>query len=185
MDIGIAQRPARGEEVCGDGFAVARLADAALICVIDGLGHGAEAHVAAEMARRAALAHAHLDLPGLAAMIDRELVGTRGAALGLVRLSVELELVCGAIGNVEISGGGTLRLHSFSTPGIVGRKAPRLRVGRSLLTPGDRVFVYTDGVSRRFKASAFAALSAQPAAEAILAGHGAMHDDATCVVIDC
>ena len=48
IQVGIAQRPANGEVVCGDHCAVVAEGAVTLIAVADGLGHGPHAATAAQ-----------------------------------------------------------------------------------------------------------------------------------------
>lgn len=87
-EIGAVCVPYPGEEVCGDGWQAQADQSGLTLALADGLGHGAEAHVAAAAAldvlrRRAGLAPA-----ALMELSHAALRPTRGAALALVRIDL-------------------------------------------------------------------------------------------------
>ncbi|MCX5540910.1 SpoIIE family protein phosphatase [Paraburkholderia sp. CNPSo 3076] len=87
-EIGGVCVPHPGEEVCGDGWQAQVDQSGLTLALADGLGHGAEAHVAAVAAldvlrRRAGLAPA-----ALMELSHAALRHTRGAALALVRIDL-------------------------------------------------------------------------------------------------
>ena len=65
LDWAVAGRPLPGEDVSGDLAACMPVGDGALLATIDGLGHGAEAAKAAEIARDTIAAHSTEPLAGL------------------------------------------------------------------------------------------------------------------------
>ncbi|RQN38910.1 ATP-binding protein [Paraburkholderia tropica] len=107
-EIGGVCVPYPGEEVCGDGWRAQADQHGFTVAVADGLGHGAEAHVAATAAldtlrRRAGLAPA-----ALMALADAALRPTRGAALALARFDLARSMVsfCGT-GNISAAAFGS------------------------------------------------------------------------------
>src|SRR5258706_554983 len=79
MDWGAAARALAGEKESGDRLLVKRMGSGALLAAADGLGHGAEAAKAAELAIRTAEAHALRPLPEIVEACHRVLLRTRGA----------------------------------------------------------------------------------------------------------
>ncbi len=118
-----------------------------LLAIIDGLGHGPEAAIAAQAAMDLLAAHASLPLADLFARLDARLVGTRGAAIGLVQLHGH-HLRHAGVGNTRAlhrRGDAVARLPSQN--GIVGGGAPaRLAVNELDLERGDWLLLYTDGI---------------------------------------
>lgn len=185
MQTAVSQRCAAGESLCGDGWAVVEAADATLLAVIDGLGHGPEAHQAAQAARATIERRGGLELEPLVAELGAALRDSRGACLGLARVDHRLARVrCAIVGNVEIVGLGRAPIRPLPSPGIVGRALRKLRVCEALVSPGDRLFLYSDGISRRVELARYGRLGAQLAAEAVVRDFGVAHDDATCLVAD-
>ena len=118
-----------------------------LLAIIDGLGHGPEAAIAAQAAMDLLAAHAALPLAELFVRLDARLVSTRGAAIGLVQVHGQ-RLRHAGVGNTRAlhrRGEAVARLPSQN--GIVGGGVPaRLVVNELDLAPGDWLLLYTDGI---------------------------------------
>lgn len=147
-----AGRPASGEGVSGDRHVVCGGPRSALIAVIDGLGHGAEAADAA--ARAAEVVVRAAESPHLASIFHAchdELARTRGAVMSLARAS-DGRLDWLAVGNVEglvvrgplAAGGKRQRLSGAG--GVVGHALPSLHPSTLPLHVGDLVVLATDGL---------------------------------------
>ena len=78
VDYGIATRPFPGELESGDLYAVITSPYGAIIAVVDGLGHGYEAALAAKVAINTVTAQAHLPLVQVVKACHEALVRTRG-----------------------------------------------------------------------------------------------------------
>ncbi|MBI4861829.1 MAG: SpoIIE family protein phosphatase [Candidatus Riflebacteria bacterium] len=182
----MSQRTAVGESVCGDGYVVVRAPSSSLIAVIDGLGHGPAAHEAARKACEIVLECQRLSLADLLHALGIGLASTRGACLALVRIHTDRDRVAAlAVGNVEVVGITKHPISMVPGRGIVGRPRVVARPAESSLTGGDRLVVFTDGISRRVNVRKYLHLPAQRAADSMLREHGVSHDDATCLVADC
>ena len=72
-------------------------------------------------------------------------------------------------------------LSARTTPGIVGQGVRKVRVWEYPLAEGDLFALMSDGISTRFNLDELAHLAPQPLADAILAAHHKVHDDACCV----
>lgn len=185
MRTGAFQRCAQGERVCGDDWAVVRTPGGWLLAVIDGLGHGQKAREAALGAHAALERCAGLELRPMVAQINMDLRASRGACLGLARVDADLRRVCCVIvGNVEIAGISQAPIRPLPSPGIVGREIRKLRVFEGTVSAGDRLFLYSDGISRKVDLSRYRGLDPSEAAEAVVCEFGQAHDDATCLVAD-
>jgi anti-sigma regulatory factor (Ser/Thr protein kinase) len=144
---GAVMLPMAGQEECGDGWVVT--ADG-LVVVIDGLGHGPEASLAARRAEEVALAAGpHDDPRALIEAMHRALRGTRGAVVMAVRLE-EGRLRFAGVGNIAATVLGidrTAGLHS--TWGVVGGST--IAGAGSFETAwatGDVLLLHSDGVSK-------------------------------------
>jgi phosphoserine phosphatase RsbX len=187
VEIGVAQHIAAGQTVCGDGHVTVIDEASCLIGVIDGLGHGAEAHMAAVAARTCIESNSSLSLRELFSAAAEALSATRGACIGLVHLAFERpQIQCAAVGNIEIMAVSKAPIRPFPSRGIVGRRGQfGVQTFKYPLAAGDRVAIFTDGISRRrLDLYAYAGSSPQQAADMILREHGIARDDATCVVFD-
>ncbi|MGC4122530.1 MAG: SpoIIE family protein phosphatase [Myxococcales bacterium] len=183
MLTAVCQRCAVGERVCGDDWAVVQAGAAWLLAVIDGLGHGPQAQHAAALARQALQRSPDLPLDQLVGEMGRALKSSRGACVGLARVDPETrKLSCVIVGNVEIAGDGHVR--PVPSPGIVGREIRKLRVFEGPFARGDRLYLYSDGISRKVQLTKYRALVPQQAANAVVREFGQSHDDATCLVAE-
>jgi negative regulator of sigma-B (phosphoserine phosphatase) len=185
LDLTIAHltRPCAGEQVNGDAIVVRREPEATLVTVVDALGHGPDA---ASAAGRATAYLADAPLSGTASEIvdglHTALGGTRGAA-ALVCLLRGSVLRTSGIGNVELrSLSGTVGVPL--TPGILGRRVRRLVEYNARLAPGERLALFSDGISARMSLQDHRDLPARAACEEILRCHGRAHDDASVVIVD-
>lgn len=182
--VGSAQRTLAGQISCGDQHVFVPLSRGALICLADGLGHGAEAHLAAAKACQCVRDHAEEPIEALMRRLDGELAATRGAAVSLVSLHPEdARLRFAGIGNVELRSISLSRISPPTTPGIVGQGLHRVRVWEYPLAEGDLMALMSDGISSRFELEDFAHLEPQALADALIASHHKKHDDACCVVV--
>ena len=179
LDVAQRWRPAQGEQACGDwaGHWSAGPEGPHWLVLIDGLGHGPLARVAAEAAQ-AALWSALAQDPGwrgrpgaLLATLGPQLAGTRGAAVALACLH-QGHLWHAGIGNVRSRWWHAGQWHSLpSAWGILGAPAPR---GQRLqgapadtsmsVAAGDGLLMFSDGLAENLRVSVLpAAWQAEPA----------------------
>jgi serine phosphatase RsbU (regulator of sigma subunit) len=176
------------EEESGDVHVFAELEAGALVAVIDGLGHGFEAAVAARAAARILESFA---AEPLAALVDRcheALRQTRGAVMSLAAFDARASRMTWAgIGNVEgvllRAGAPAARRETITLRGgIVGYQLPALRTSTLSLSPGDTLFLATDGIRDVFTEELPSPATPQQLADAILARHSRGSDDALVLV---
>jgi serine phosphatase RsbU (regulator of sigma subunit) len=186
--IAVAERPYPGEEASGDAWRVDRDGDTWRIAMIDGLGHGPQAAVAAVAASDALAAHPSMS-PDVAIQACHEaLKGTRGAALLVIQIDLPTsQLTFAGVGNVEaqIWQRGVTQ-HLVSDRGIVGSTLPRIRPLTVSLEADWLLLVYTDGIRDRFEIPELqqSAPDRDALAQAILAGWSRKTDDATILVAE-
>lgn len=192
VNWGVAGSPIAAESASGDLCAVFTPADRALIAVVDGSGHGAEAAAAAQLARGVIDAYPRESPVALILRCHERLRGTRGAAMTLASLNLlDRTMTWLGIGNVEAvlchtppktnEGASTERVLLRS--GVVGyRLPPRLKAEVLPLKHLDTLIIATDGVRPEFAEEC--ALSGEPkvVATRLLAQYGRQHDDALVVV---
>jgi hypothetical protein len=134
---------------CGDAAAWHPLPETGggLLAIIDGLGHGAEAARAAQAALQVLAAQPGLPLPQLLALLDAQLAGLRGAAVGLLRVRPGA-LEHAGIGNtraMRLRAGQLARLGSQN--GIVGGGLPQpVQINQLDLQASDWLLLFTDGL---------------------------------------
>ncbi len=176
--------PREGERQCGD-LALVRDADGAtLLAVIDALGHGPHAAAAAALAADH-LSAAALD-QGLTALVEglhAALRGSRGAAAMIVLLAPDGRLQGCGVGNVELRTVGS-RVPAVLTPGVLGASINRLRTFEGRVAAGDRLVIFSDGLSSRMELDRVRGLAPGAACDALMAQYRRPHDDSTVLITD-
>ena len=192
LDWGVALQAQPGQVECGDAWVIEPIADGFLVAVIDGLGHGAAAAIAAQRAVETIKRSASQPIEMVVSVCHQALLGSRGAAISMARIDTGGEsLTWVGVGNVE---GLVLNPVAFSPPvwqsealvargGVVGYELPPLRPATLPFKPGSFLVFATDGVKPRFAAEMRTGRQAQQAADHILAGYGRGTDDALVMVI--
>ncbi len=175
--------PKEGEKANGDAAMVRRADDDVLIAVIDALGHGEKA------AEVSVAALAYLDrapiAKGLRSMVEGlhdSLRGSRGAAAMLLLVHHHRLEGCG-VGNVGLRS-YRARVPAMLTPGVLGGSMNRLRLFQAEVAPGDRIILYSDGISTRFDEEGARSGTPLSVCQAIIERHRKPHDDATVLVAD-
>lgn len=158
FDVGAIGFPIETETENGDSWSVQRRGNAVTVMLADGLGHGPDAAAASG----AAVAEFGAVRSGgpleLLAHVNRQISGTRGAAVSVARLDLEAARDGGAVvsagmGNVSIvvvaPDGRTRRLAtSHGTAGARGRPAPTEQ--RHAFPARGVLVLHTDGLSSRW-----------------------------------
>lgn len=189
LDCAIAGSPCAGETISGDRAVLAEFTDGALIAVIDGLGHGAEAAHAAQAAAELLEAHPS-DAPlELVRRCHDALRRTRGVALSLAAIDARRSTMSWiGVGNVEgtllrVGRGELPARESLSTRGgVVGSHLPPLRTHELSIAPGDTLLFTSDGIRGGFHDTIELGASPTQQAESIAATFGKREDD-SCVVV--
>ena len=181
-----AGNPCPGETSSGDGHLVARRPLRTLIAVMDGLGHGPEAHKAATAATAAITEIPDASLPSLFEHCHEALRRTRGVVMTIASIAADGQVEWMGVGNV---GGMVVRSappypHEsvVARAGIVGYRLPSLYQGGARLDAGDLLVMATDGIRNDFVSSLDPALPPHIIASQILEGHSRDYDDALVVV---
>jgi len=155
-----------------------------LVAVVDGLGHGEEAALAARRAGDALAGHEHESVISLVRRCHEACRGTRGVVLSLASFDPgEDTLSWIGVGNVE---GILLRADRQAAPpqetivlrgGVVGYELPLLRASVLSIAPGDTLILATDGIRQGFLSGLDPAGSPQRLADQILEHHAKRTDD--------
>lgn len=154
--IGCACRPPvyalgrrlEGESACGDRVYVSHGPEP-LIAVIDGLGHGQGASMAADAAVCALEASREAPIEESFAAMGRELAGTRGAAVSLARVGAE-SIEWAGVGNVAGRLFSAKTFHLLPTGGTLGMHRRPARVERVPRPHAGLLALWSDGVSDRW-----------------------------------
>jgi hypothetical protein len=189
IEWGVTTRPRAGEAESGDRGLVLPTRDGALLAAVDGLGHGAGAALAADLAIRIVERSAGLPLADVVERCHRSLVRTRGVALSLASWDAKSKsLTWVGVGNVEgvlLQDGAGMRSRPerlLLRSGTVGVRLPGLQTSR-LDVPGSALLVFaTDGIRGAFDQEIPSGGPAQAVADRIMARHCRGTDDALVLV---
>jgi phosphoserine phosphatase RsbX len=188
LDVGVAHLALPGEVKSGDCFHIEQSADRAFIGVIDGLGHGAEAAVAAEAACRTLANSAGQTLNQMLLSCHEQLRGTRGAAMTLLQMDMRARrLEWLGVGNIAAvlihpePTGALTRTELFVRGGVVGVSLPTPAVVSARIVPGDLLVAATDGVDVGFIGAVTRLEPPQRLADRLLERYRNGHDDALIV----
>lgn len=190
FEWGAATLAAPGESECGDHYVVEPHDQGATVALIDALGHGRDAALAARVAAQSLSLH-HRESP--IRMIERchaELRGTRGAAVSVAVLDAPRRtLTWLGIGNVA---GALLSANPRAQPrvavllnqgGVVGYRLPELNASVLTLAVDDTLILTTDGVGEYAHDRLPAPAEPQRLAEHIVGRFAKHTDDAAAVVV--
>ncbi|HEX6460983.1 MAG TPA: SpoIIE family protein phosphatase [Thermoleophilaceae bacterium] len=189
IDWAVATLALEGEEESGDLHVVAPFSGGVLVGVIDGLGHGPEAAVAARNAAETLLRHPHERVENLLERCHQGLRGTRGAVITLASFSERPETMTWlGVGNIE----GTLlradpgdarpRESVMLMGGVPGHQLPGLRTNKLELSAGDTLILATDGIRGGYLDLVSPSEAPQKLADQLLSDYGKGTDDALVLV---
>lgn len=186
---GAAGRPLVGEIASGDAYLVQARPGGLLMAVVDGLGHGPEAAIAAVAAIRTLEEHGDRPLVEQFERCHTALRDTRGVAMTVAHGCDATGTVTWlGVGNVEaliarVEAGALARVeHLMLRNGVVGMNLPRLQVSTQTVEPGDLLVLATDGIRARFHERLDPTGSPREIAGRILETHGRETDDAMVLV---
>ena len=190
IEWGSASIPLAGELTSGDLAVVCPFRDGALLALIDGLGHGAEAADVAKLAANVLAAEPMLPVEVQVARCHQALKRTRGIVLSLASIadaSASLDWL--GVGNVE---GVVVRAPTSvgladetlaTRGGTVGYLLPPLNPRTLPLMTDDLIVFASDGIRSEFRADIATERSPTEIARAILASHSKQTDDACVLVV--
>jgi anti-sigma regulatory factor (Ser/Thr protein kinase) len=185
--LGMCVRPLPGERSAGDACAAIDWSRGVVAAIVDGLGHGPNAAVAADAFIASVREAPELPLDEMFARAHRALVKTRGAVAAVARFD-EID------GRVELAGLGNIALtfarsaerrgdHPVVVPGVLGSAYRSVRPHALPFASGDILVMCTDGVRSRFDFTSVRQLDVRDGAEAIVRAHAKSTDDACCVFV--
>jgi phosphoserine phosphatase RsbX len=189
IDWAVVSRTAPGEAVCGDAHLIEPLADGVLVAVVDGLGHGNAAAVAAFAAVVSVKEHAGEPLDVLIERCHTALKYTRGAVMTLATVrATDGRLTWAGVGNVEArllrtsnEGSGSEEYLPLCS-GVIGYQVPVVTCHATQMAPGDLLVLCTDGVVEDSAEDIPQGETPQRIAEGILSRHFRGYDDALVLV---
>ncbi|MGH7866805.1 MAG: SpoIIE family protein phosphatase [Candidatus Dormibacteraceae bacterium] len=189
LEIGVASRALTGEPESGDRHVVKRFRNGALLAVVDGLGHGAEAAEAAKIAIATLVDRPQDSVITLVRRCHEELLRSRGVVMSVASVNSRDETVSWlSVGNVESI---LVRADASANPayespilrgGVVGSRLPPLRASVVPVAAGDTLILATDGIKSGFARGLHLEAPPQQIADHILVGHIKGTDDALVLV---
>ena len=195
IEWAVAYRALPGESRSGDAYLVAPFPGGMLLAAVDGLGHGAAATEAAQLAVRELGERPGESVIALVQRCHALLRDTRGAVMSLASLRADdSTLTWIGVGNVEATifrGGShpvtmtgviTQREDILLRPGLVGYQLSTLRALMIPVAAGDTLVFATDGIQSSFKEDAAPNLGPRACADRILATFVKPNDDALVLV---
>jgi hypothetical protein len=186
--VGVVCVPLRGEVECGDAWRIIAGGRRISVLLVDGLGHGPEAAIAANAATAVFPTLTRGSLDAALVALDGALHETRGAALSIVVIDEAARATrFSGVGNVDgrVLADGTTE-HLVPQSGIVGHGMPRLRSTDAAWPLGARLVLHSDGILGRWRMDAYPGLmTAHPAllAGIIYRDFARDQDDATVIVL--
>jgi phosphoserine phosphatase RsbX len=181
-----AGMPIPGETCSGDGHLVVRRPLRTLIAVMDGLGHGPDAHEAANAATAAIAEIPDAPLQSFFEHCNEALRRTRGVVMTIASIAEDGQMEWMGVGNVEAIVVRSALPHRHegvvTHGGIVGYRLPSLYKASTCLDTGDLLVMVTDGIRSDFASSVDPALPPDIIASRTLEEHSRGHDDALVLV---
>jgi anti-sigma regulatory factor (Ser/Thr protein kinase) len=179
--------PHPGEEVCGDAWAATVGSEGLTIVVADGLGHGSAAAEASSEAVRIFRERGEASPGELLADAHAALRHTRGAAMGVARLSPErATVIFSGVGNISgsiITAGAARSVVSLA--GIVGHQCRKIQEFTYPWSRESMLVLHSDGLQTRWHLDRYPGLAAHHptlVAGALYRDHARGRDDVTVVV---
>jgi anti-sigma regulatory factor (Ser/Thr protein kinase) len=185
--IGAASRGISSDLPNGDAFIFKAWNDTALVGVIDGLGHGPQAHQASTTARDYIESHAEQPFKSIFRGTDHACNGTRSVVMALAKFDwTEETLTFANVGNIKVTVTGPEWTGFILRRGVIGGNSPEPAVVTREWRPSYTMILYSDGISTRREwddVRENADASAGLIANRILKQYGESDDDATVLVV--
>jgi len=189
VELGVASATLPGQSESGDRYVCETFTDGILLALVDGIGHGPEAAMAAEAACAILKTHAAQPVIALTEHCHDRLRFTRGVVMSLAAFDLRHNLLTWlGIGNVQ----GVLRRVGppadgieellLLRAGVVGSQLPPLRASVLRVVPGDILVLASDGVRSGFAPQIMSREAPWKAAQAILDHYSKRTDDALVLV---
>ena len=185
VEYSVTKKPL--EAVKGDQAFLHQHDGAIFFGIVDGAGHGPDAHEIANIMCEFLSNHTHLELTELMQALHTHLKGTRGgvAVFGWIDLVAAKASLVG-VGNIEMRLFGSQTKRCVLTPGVLGYDIRTPKQQDTDLNTGDVLVLYSDGISSAFDLYDYPNLpwdNAETVATTIVDRFGKNNDDATALVI--
>lgn len=186
--IGVWSRAHPAESANGDAYYIGFRDHLALFAVVDGLGHGAGAKAAADVALQILGSWMGESLDDLMYRLHDSLRATRGAVAAVAEINREA-------GTLHYAGVGNIDTRVFNAPepvalvpanGTLGARLGRLSVRTGRWSPGTTIVMTSDGLSSAWDISSYPGVlgrSPQLLAGLLMRDYARDNDDATVLVV--
>lgn len=186
FEVGLCNRPITGGYVSGDTVLTVEFDRFILLSVVDVSGHGEKAHDLSQIISDYIRKFPSEDLINLMTEIHKILVGSLGAAIGLLLIDIELQ----AFRYLGVGNTGANRLvgdpwKGISRDGVIGQRLPGLYPQAGFLKNGDIFCMWSDGISDHTCGNFVKNNGYKPAqviANNLVNESGKQHDDASCII---
>jgi anti-sigma regulatory factor (Ser/Thr protein kinase)/serine/threonine protein phosphatase PrpC len=186
-DVGVVTRSRRSAAENGDAFVVKEWKDNLLVGLIDGLGHGEPAQMAALAAQNYVQTHYDLPLDKIFCGTNRACRATRGVVMALARFLSRTRMSFASVGNVEARAScGRQRIPFAVQRGILGAQEIHVCVQEFTWNSEGVLILHTDGLQTRWQWNDFAGLEREPAqvmASKLMRKLADDNDDATVLIV--
>lgn len=187
---GVGTRSIGDTAGCGDDCLVRWHRSGGLVAVVDGLGHGRDASLAARSAIDVLDAHTTEPLERLLQLCHEAARETRGLTMALASINADKgSMAWAGVGNVQAllvrARPGRLppRESLLVRSGVVGQRIPPFVQVTVPIEPGDVLAMATDGIRSEFEGSIVTSEAAPAAATRVLERYALPSDDALVVVV--
>ena len=189
-DVGVATRARHFAAENGDAFVIKECQGMLLVGLIDGLGHGEPAKMAAMAAQQYVLTHYDQPLDKIFTGASRACSATRGVVMALARFPSSTQLSFASVGNIEARASGSRRVPFGVHRGILGagetHAQMRVKLEEFEWSAEAVLVLHTDGLSSRWDWNDYPGLERQPVREIatkLLSELGSENDDATVLCV--
>lgn len=171
-------------EPCGDGYLFCPGDGHLLFALVDGLGHGQDAHDVAVKALASFEDLADRSLEEIVWRTHERLHNTRGCVVFLGKIDQRARVLhCTSIGNITCKFSGNGHTAPVANPGVLGRSLRKLTCSSMPLDRIDTIALCSDGISARFGLDDLESSKPEEQAREIYMRYGQEHDDASVLVV--
>lgn len=185
IDYFIAERAL--EWVNGDTAFISVGKGQVFVGIVDGAGHGPEAHKIAQASRDFLEKNKDEKLTSLMNELHENLLGTRGGVAIIGKLDNEtLQFHYVGIGNIFLRKFGNPSEQAVTQDGVIGYHIRTPKEKRMQISGGDVLVMHTDGITSYFDVNDYPEIlsdDAKTIANNLINKFGKINDDATCIVI--
>ncbi|MDD4346490.1 MAG: SpoIIE family protein phosphatase [Desulfitobacteriaceae bacterium] len=167
----------------GDAYLVKRLANKVLLSVVDGLGHGHMANLAANRTIELLKANQDTQLEKILDSIHKALANTVGVVLGLALVDYQFsQLTCAGVGNITIKLIGNNIDEVILPTGILGYRKNNFLLRTITISQDSLLLMHTDGILDCYKLNPSYLASPQQLVQTLMSKYRRPNDDVLVLV---